>query len=608
MAVNLFGRAAAINGDAGDDEDIDDDPSSPLPIPVHAFDVMVADECHRGYNAQVDAIFRRTLDRFDAVRVGLTATPAPHTKAYFEHTAYTYKYEDAVREGYLVDYDVIAVASGVAAKGVFLQEGEQVRVVDLATGKDSFENLEEQRAFDAEALEREITVPDTTRKVLGELKTFTDAFENDHGRFPKTLVFACNDQPHKSHAQALVAAARTLWGRGDEFVEKITGKVDRPLRRVKEFRNRKDRPGIAVTVDLLSTGVDVPDLEVIVFLRFVRSRILFAQMLGRGTRRSDDLSDKSRFTVVDCFNGTLVRYFHATTDMTEAPPEKPSKPIGKVIDDIWDNRDRAYQIRCLVKRLQRIDKEMSGEARDQFAQWLPDGDVAAFAKALPGKLANDFAATMKLLRDAKFKALLADFPRPRRVFTVAEHQVDAVSSEWLVRGLDGKEYKPADYLTVFDQYVRDNPDQIHAIQILLNHPKDWSVGALQELRTRLCVAGPGFDELQLRKAHQIRYDKALVDIISMVKHAARAEEALLSAEERIDRAFDAVTAGKTFTREQQAWLGRIRGHLLRNLSIDTGDFEIMPAFADFGGYEAANEVFGGALDALIERINGAVAA
>ncbi|MFO0652688.1 MAG: type I restriction-modification enzyme R subunit C-terminal domain-containing protein, partial [Polyangiales bacterium] len=365
---------------------------------------------------------------------------------------------------------------------------------------------------------------------------------------------------------------------------------------------------IAVTVDLLSTGVDVPDLEVIVFLRFVRSRILFVQMLGRGTRKSDNLPDKSHFTVVDAFNGSLVRYFRAATDMTEAPPDKPSRPIGKVIDDIWANRDRAYQIRCLVKRLQRIDKEMSGEARDLFAAWVPDGDLAAFAKALPSKLASDFTATMKLLRDEGFKKLLVDHPRPRRVFTIAEHQTDTVQSEWLVHGLDGKEYKPVDYLTVFETYVRDNPDQITAIEILLDAPKRWSGSALSELRTRLKTAGPGFDERVLLKAHQIRYDKALVDIISMVKHAARSTEALLSAEERVARAFDAITAAKTFTPEQQSWLSRIRAHLVKNLSLDATDFDIMPALFDYGGYEAANEDFDGALDALIERINEAVAA
>src|SRR5207302_5292103 len=139
--------------------------------------------------------------------------------------------------------------------------------------------------------------------------------------------------------------------RGDAFVEKITGRVDRPLQRIREFRNRPN-PGIAVTVDLLTTGVDIPDLEFLVFLRAVKSRILFEQMLGRGTRKGEKYPDKSHFTVFDCFDGTLLEYFKNVTDITAEPPRSDTKTIAEVIDDIWANRERDYNIRCLVRRLQ----------------------------------------------------------------------------------------------------------------------------------------------------------------------------------------------------------------------------------------------------------------
>src|ERR1051326_2466964 len=115
---------------------------------------------------------------------------------------------------------------------------------------------------------------------------------------------------------------------------------------------------------MLSTGVDIPALEFIVFLRPVKSRILWEQMLGRGTRKCKDLPgpEKSHFVVFDCFDGTLLKYFKNASAFTADSPDKPSKTIAEIIADIWNNRDRAYNIRCLVKRLQRIDKEMSGEA------------------------------------------------------------------------------------------------------------------------------------------------------------------------------------------------------------------------------------------------------
>src|SRR5205807_1943944 len=216
-------------------------------------------------------------------------------------------------------------------------------------------------------------------------------------------------------ADQLIDLARDVFGKGDAFVEKITGRVDCPLQRIREFRNRPN-PGIAVTVDLLTTGVDIPDLEFIVFLRPVKSRILFEQMIGRGTRKGEKYPDKDHFTVFDCFDGTLLKYFKDSTGITKEEPVQPTRTIQQIVDDIWANRDRDYNIGCLVKRLQRIDKSMSGEARDMFAKYVPGGDLAGFARQLPETLRRDFVPTMKLLRDDGFQELLVSYPRPERTF------------------------------------------------------------------------------------------------------------------------------------------------------------------------------------------------
>jgi type I restriction enzyme, R subunit len=191
--------------------------------------------------------------------------------------------------------------------------------------------------------------PDSNRKILTEIRGYADEHEKKYGRFPKTLIFAANDLPHTSHANQLVDLAVDIFGRGQSFVRKITGSkdVDRPLQRIREFRNRPE-PGIIISVDLMSTGVDIADLEFIVFLRQVRSRILFEQMLGRGTRKGEKFLDKSHFTVFDCFDGTLLAYFRTATAIIAEPPDKPTRPLPECIDDIWANRDRDYNIRCLV--------------------------------------------------------------------------------------------------------------------------------------------------------------------------------------------------------------------------------------------------------------------
>src|SRR5207247_9366801 len=227
-------------------------------------------------------------------------------------------------------------------------------------------------------------------------------------------------------------------------------------------------------------GVDVPNIEFIVFLRPVKSRILFEQMLGRGTRQGTGAcADKSHFTVFDCFDGTLLAYFRNASAFTDEPPEKPYRPLEQVIKDIWQNRDRAYNIKALVRRLQRVNKEMSGDARDLFARFIPDGDVGKFAQELPKRLSTGFTDTMKVLRNEDFQKLVIDYPRPKRVFFETIDTQDEVSSQWLVRGADGKEYKPEDYLLAFSRFVKENPEQIEAIHILLDRPKDWSTAALR---------------------------------------------------------------------------------------------------------------------------------
>jgi hypothetical protein len=452
-----------------------------------------------------------------------------------------------------------------------------------------------------------VIVPAATGR-LEEVRQYAAAHEAETGRFPKTLIFAVNDLPHTSHADQLVDIARDVFGHGEAFVGKITGRVDRPLQRIREFRNRPN-PKVVVTVDLLTTGVDIPDLEYLVFLRPVKSRILFEQMLGRGTRRSPDLVPaKTHFTVFDCFDGTLLEYFRATTGMTVEPPEGDGKSIEQIIDDIWQNRDRDYNTRRLIKRLRRIDKNMSGDARDLFARFIADGDVAGFAEELPAKLRGDFAGTMQTLRHKEFLKLLTDYPRAQRTFIVAPGVTDTVESQWLIKAATGQEYKPADYLQLFVHFVEEHEREIEAIQILLARPADWSADALRQLREGLVQAPEHFTVESLQRAFQATHHKALVDIISMVKRAAIAEAPLLTAEERVDRAIARITADREFTDEQARWINYIRQHLVQNLSIEREDFDEVPVLLDRGGWGRANRIFSGELDGLLHELNREVAA
>lgn len=376
MAINLYGKAGAF----GEDEENEDDAET-LSIPSHAFDLIIADECHRGYTSKETNVWRNVLNHFDAVKVGLTATPASHTVAYFNKPIFNYPLQQAIDEGYLVDYDAVAINSEVLMNGAFLKEGEQVGMIDTETGREQIDQLEDEREFTSTEIEEKITAPDTNQKIVEELKKYTDEWEKRTGRFPKTLIFASNDIAMISHADRLVNICKSVYNRGDDFVAKITGSptVDRPLKKIKEFRNRPN-PKIVVTVDMLSTGVDIPSLEYIVFLRPVKSRILWEQMLGRGTRKCDEIG-KTHFVIFDCFNGTLIKYFKdASYNFKIDPPGTDTISIKELIEKIYNNEDRKANAKRLAKRLHRIEKDMSGNARDKFATYIPNGDMGQFAE------------------------------------------------------------------------------------------------------------------------------------------------------------------------------------------------------------------------------------
>lgn len=595
MSMYLYGKEGIFTETTGE---VDEEPDEGiLPIPIHAFDLVIADECHRGYTSTEESKWRRVLDHFDAVKIGLTATPAAHTTAYFNDIVYRYDVDRAVQEGYLVDYEAVDIDSEITMKGLFLKPGEIVKFVEPTTGITTYDTLEDEREFDTSEIERSVTAVDRNRKIVKEFAKHALEQEKELGRFPKTLVFAVNDLPFTSHVDQVVSLLRDEFGRGDAFVEKITGNpnVDRPLQKIREFRNRP-QPSIVVTVDMLTTGVDFPRLENLVFLRPVKSRILFTQMMGRGTRKCPEIG-KDHFTVFDCFNGTLLEYFRKATDFTSDPPAKPSRSIRQVVDAIYGNKDREYNTRVLVKRLLRIDKSVSAEGRDMFTGFVSDGDIAGFARSLPERLQANWANTMNVLRNPAFQDLAEDYPKVRTDFIVSESAEDHVTSQYIFRTNDGRELKPQDYLQAFERFVKENPDHIEALGILLDRPTDFHTSELVELRKKLASRPERFTEDNLRRAYQ----NELADIISIINHAARGEP-LLTASERVDRAIARVKQGKTFTTEQDKWLELIRDHMIRNIVVDKPDFQAIP-FSRHGGWEKANQVFEGQLVTLIQRID-----
>jgi len=219
---------------------------------------------------------------------------------------------------------------------------------------------------------------------------------------------------------------------------------------------------------------------------------------------------------------------------------------------------------------------------------------------------ESFSSVMELLRNEKFQDLLINYERAKKVFFVGYEVTDNVSSEILFEADGRYGLKPEDYLIAFSEFIKLKENEIGAITILLNKPREWSTKALTELKQRL--KEHNYTEPDLRKAHQIVYHKEAVDIISMVKHAAKETEPLLSIEERVNKAILKITSDTQLNDEQQKWMGYIKEHLKQNMTIDENDFNELPVFTDRGGLKRFKRAFPNEYDRIIHELNFVIAA
>ncbi len=291
------------------------DPSGDgIPPPIDQYDLMVVDECHRGYlldremsddelgfRDQEDYIskYRRVLEHFDAVKIGLTATPALHTANIFGEPVFTYSYREAVVDGYLVDQEPpIQITTALSQAGIKFEKGAKIELIDTTTGEIDLTLAPDEIKFEVEEFNKKVITVAFNRVVAEEL-----ARQIDPSLPGKTLVFAVSDAHADIIVDELKTALRDAYGEiEDAAVAKITGSVDRVGDRIRAYRNDA-LPKIAVTVDLLTTGIDVPKITNLVFLRRVNSRILYDQMIGRATRPCDEIGKETYriFDAVDLY-------------------------------------------------------------------------------------------------------------------------------------------------------------------------------------------------------------------------------------------------------------------------------------------------------------------
>lgn len=236
-------------------------------IPIETFDVITTDECHRSiYN-----LWRQVLEYFDAYIIGLTATPSKQTFGFFNRNlVMEYNHEQAVADGVNVNYDVYRIRTEISEAGSKIEAGYYVDKRDRETREVRWEQLSDDFAYDPDQLDRDVVAVDQIRTIVRTFrdKLFTEIFPG-RTEVPKTLIFAKDD----SHAEDIVKIVREEFAKGNEFAQKITYRTtgDTPQNLIKSFRNSY-HPRIAVTVDMIATGTDIKPLEIVIFMRAVKSR------------------------------------------------------------------------------------------------------------------------------------------------------------------------------------------------------------------------------------------------------------------------------------------------------------------------------------------------
>ncbi|MFK4167301.1 type I restriction-modification system endonuclease [Paenibacillus lautus] len=571
---------------------------------VGQYDFIIVDEAHRGYSSdremsedelqfrdQNDYIsqYRRVLDYFDAACLGLTATPALHTTEIFGMPIFKYSYSEAVLDGYLVDHEPpYLFKTELSQIGITFKKDEEVEVYDVDNGEVQLEKMEDTVHFEVEQFNKRVITKPFNRAVLNKLVEYIDPNGKE-----KTLIFAANDK----HADLVVRLLKKAFKeRGDEVdddaIVKITASIYKPLSMIKRLKNER-LPNVVVTVDLLTTGIDVPTITNLVFLRRIQSRILYDQMLGRATRLCPEIG-KNHFNIYDAVG--IYTKLQKYTDMKPVVKQQ-NVSIGELLKAFTNSateEEEQYFRNQLVAKIQRRKQRLNDEGKQKFKELAN------------GKSVDDWAKEVQSYtpQEAKQHSFLFEYVETHRVkgekLFISNHK-DRVKE--VTRGYGEGNNRPEDYLDGFVHFIKENLNQIPALHVVCTRPKDLTRQDLRELITILETKG--FKQSHLQTAwKQAKNEEIAADIISFIRQAAL-DEALIPHETRIKKAMQRVYSLHDWTPRQKKWLERIEKQLLQVpvLAPTPQDAFSEEPFRSQGGYVTLKREFGDLIDNVVYTIN-----
>lgn len=580
---------------------------------VTDFDLIIIDEAHRGYildkemcdvevlyrdQRDYQSKYRTVVEYFDAVKIALTATPALHTTEIFGQPIFKYTYREAVIEGYLVDHDAPHhLETKLSTGGIHYKSGDTVTVYDPVTGEvTNSELLNDELDFDVENFNKQVITENFNRTVLTEIARDIDP-ENPEEQ-GKTLIYAVDDQ----HADMIVSILKEIYsdtGVDNNAIMKITGSVGggnpkKVAEAIKRFKNERF-PSIAVTVDLLTTGIDVPEITTLVFMRRVKSRILFEQMLGRATRLCPKIH-KTHFEIYD-----PVGVYDSLEPVNTMKPvvTNPTTTFTQLLDGLEevDEKDVIQaQINQIIAKLQRKKRRMDEKTMEQFISMADGMDPTQFIVEIEKQTPENAKKRLLAYRDM-FEYIQQTSANGKNPVVISEEEDELTKH---TRGY-GNSDKPEDYLDAFSEYVTTHMNEIAALSIVCTRPKDLTRDALKALR--LTLDREGFTTQQLNTAIlELTNEEIAADIISLIRRYAIGS-ALISHEARIRRAVDKLKKAHNFSKQEMSWIGRMEKYLMEESVLNVQVFDEDSRFKSNGGFVKINKIFQNQLENIVLELN-----
>ncbi|MDA9554841.1 DEAD/DEAH box helicase family protein [Pelobium sp.] len=635
-------------------------PKEPLPIvysekvPQEFFDFIVIDECHRSiYN-----LWKQVLDYFDAFQIGLTATPDNRTFGYFNQNLVSdYGYEKAVVDGVLVPYNVFTIETKITKDGAKIGLGEKVDKRERLTRKKFWESVDEDIEYAGKQLDKDIVNPSQIRTIIKAIKEnlpqmFTDRVD-EKGLFevPKTLIFAKTD----SHAEDIINIVREEFAEENKFCKKITYKSDEdPKTVLSQFRNDY-YPRIAVTVDMIATGTDIRPLEVLVFMRDVKSRSYYEQMKGRGTRTCsvEQLKatgtptakyTKDHFVIIDAIG------VESSQKTDSRPLEKaPGISLKELLDYVKMGNTSEDMLSTLANRLLRLEKQINEQEKIGFAQNANGFTINHVVKQLlnahdpdihleieqkvktelagqaPTIIENEIAkqkqnlieAAVEVFHNPDLRNYIVDV-RKKYDQIIDTLNIDEITNIGWVKDQDEAATKT---IANFSQWITEHKDEITALQLFYGQAyqrRDLTYKMIKELYDTLKMSAPTLAPMTIWKSYE-QVDKVtaspkneLVALVALIRRVVGLDESLTPYDKTVDAnfkdwLFKQQAGSLKFTEEQMNWLRMIKDYVANSFHLDKDDFELDP-FNKNGGLGKMWQLFGAQTDKIIEELNEVLAA